>query len=238
MKAWKYYRMLIDRLDRMFVKERMNNILIQSQVGVLTTDPILYSQEPVYLSHQHQEEDLMQSQHPIEGTEIIMQGNVPISKRVCIDGSGEIPEHQGMVGGMEGAEGSLVSNNQQIIDSHELDTSLEQSNENDVNAHLGLLLSGQTPGVMEFPLSNSTQRSQPSDSNTHFDPSVYESMLNSGNQVSEGYLDDNNGILNSMTHEEEHIHQTTEPNPSGSDTARLPEEGSDDEDSTIWVFQK
>ena len=107
-----------------------------------------------------------------------------------------------------------------------------------MNAHLGLLLSGQTPGVMEFPLSNSTQRSQPSDSNTHFDPSVYESMLNSGNQVSEGYLDDNNGILNSMTHEEEHIHQTTEPNPSGSDTARLPEEGSDDEDSTIWVFQK
>lgn len=28
-KAWKYYRMLTDRLERMFVKERMNNILLQ-----------------------------------------------------------------------------------------------------------------------------------------------------------------------------------------------------------------
>ena len=168
----------------------------------------------------------------------MMQGTVPISKRVCIDESGEIPDHQGIVSEIEGTDNGLVSNNQHIMDSHELDTPLEQSTESDVNSHLGLLLTGQTPGVMEFPIPNSTQRSQPNDGSAHYDPSVYDSMLNSGNQVSEGYLDDSNGILNSITHEEERIDRTQDQNPQESNPPRIPEEGSDDEDSTIWVFQK
>lgn len=229
--------MLTDRLERMFVKERMNNIHdSRNSHDSLTLDPIIYPQEAIYIPNQHQDEDLIQNQHPIEGTEMMMQGTVPISKRVCIDGSGEIQEHHGMVGAMEGNEGGLVPNNQQIMDSHELDTSLEQTNEGDVNSHLGLLLSGQAPGVMEFPISNSTQRSQPNDGNAHFDTTVYDSMLNTGNQVPEGYLDDNNTILNSMAHEEEGMHQPAETTQGGPNTSHISEAGSDDEDSTIWVM--
>ena len=149
----------------------------------------------------------------------ILTSSLP--KRVCLETEvpAEHPESQPMLGEMEGNEAPLLAGTQGMLP--------EMEGTGDVNGSLGLLLNAQPS--MEFPMAHRGNREETQET-THFEPNMYESMLNGGNQVTEEYLDENAGILNTMTHGEEEIRprepEREEP---------LSDEGEGNSDTAIWV---
>ena len=176
-----------------------------------TPHPLIYNQDAVYLPPRPSDE-LLSHEHRAMAGEEILGSSLP--KRVCLEGEvpAEHPESQTMLGEMEGSEAPLLG---------------EMEGTGDVNGSLGLLLTTQPP--MEFPMAHRGNREE-SQETTHFEPTMYESMLNGGNQVSEVYMDENAGILNTMTHGEEEIRsrETVREEP-------LSEEGEGNSDTAVWV---
>ena len=176
-----------------------------------TPHPLIYNQDAVYLPPRPSDE-LLSHEHRAMAGEEILGSSLP--KRVCLEGEvpAEHPESATMLGEMEGSEAPLLG---------------EMEGTGDVNGSLGLLLTTQPP--MEFPMAHRGNREE-SQETTHFEPTMYESMLNGGNQVSEVYMDENAGILNTMTHGEEEIRsrETVREEP-------LSEEGEGNSDTAVWV---
>ena len=173
-----------------------------------TSHPLAYGQDAVYLPQRPSDELLSQEHRPM-GSDEILTSSLP--KRVCLES--EVPaghgESQAMLGEMEGTEGMLP----------------EMEGTADVNGSLGLLLNAQP--TMEFPIAHRGNREETAET-THFEPTMYESMLNGGNQVNEEYMDENAGILNTMTHGEEEIRSREREEP-------LSEEVEGNSDTAVWV---
>ena len=95
-----------------------------------------------------------------------------------------------------------------LLNSHALDAEMD-ARETD-NAQLGLMMPNQQNPMIDFQLNSTLQRGPREGNPTHFDPSVYDSIINEEGE-NESFIDDNTNLISVMVHGDDRHEEPNEP---------------------------
>lgn len=200
--------MLLDRLEAMYAKERSTNILDFWNRAFLTrAHPLLSGDDAINSMFPNTMDQPSDALLPSEGmAHASNPAASPQSNKKPLPTASESFQQQesrlSEEGQTHGAQppGSLLSG-------HAMDTEMD-ARETD-GGQLGLMMPNQQNPMIDFQLNSTLQRGPREGNPPHFDPSVYDSIINEEGE-NESFIDDNANLISVMVHGDDR-HEAHEP---------------------------